>query len=221
MNDSRVEDKIETIPYQPNAVQWHVVFDESPIGIVFTNANGDFIKCNKAYCDIVEYSEAELQQKNFRSITHPDDLYADEKMLKRCVTGEIPGFEIYKRYITKTGKVVWIRLTVWVLRNSDGQITNLCAHVQRMINGEKTKLEKKDSKIVYRTEVSMKDFIYDNIKTFIFLCTLLVTSFTTIGIAYWGAVNEVAAIKKQQEAQQTLLFKLYELIGDNGGVLNE
>lgn len=212
MNNRSVEDRLSQHPYEPSSPQWYAVFDESPIGIVFASIDGIILKVNNAFCNIVEYTEAELNNKSYKDITHPDDVGYDSGMLEKCLHKEIPGYEMYKRYLTKTGKVVWVRLTVWSILDSDGKVANFCAHVQRILNGEKAQLEKKDDKLIYRPSITIKDLIYDNIKSFVTLCLFLVGSFTSMGVAYWSAISEVSILKKQQHHQQELLFRLYDIM---------
>ena len=221
MNDKSVEERLLQHPYRPNDSQWYAVFDESPIGIVFCCKKGKILKANHAFCNIVEYAESELFEKSYRNITHPDDLSYDAMMLEKCLRKEIPGYEMYKRYLTKTGKVVWIRLTAWSILDSNGDVINFCAHVQRMINGEKAQLEKRDDKLIYRPSLTIKDLIYDNIKSFVGICVFLIASFTSMGVAYWSAVSEVTILKQQQKNQQDMLFRLYEIISRQEGFLNE
>lgn len=214
MNERSVEERLSQYPYEPSANQWVAVFDESPIGIVLCSVKGEILKANNSFCQIVEYAETELYNKSYKDITHPDDLCYDERMVKRCLSGEIPGYEMFKRYLTKTGKIVWVRLTVWSIKNEDNVVINLCAHAQKMVNGERSRLEKENKDIVYRPQLSFKDFIYDNIKTFVTICVILVTSFTSIGVAYWGAINQVSDLRREQQQQQELLFKLYSILSN-------
>jgi len=221
MNERSVEDRLQQFPYEPSEIQWHAVFDDSPIGIVFCSKDGTFLKCNNAFCNIVEYTENELVHKSYTEITHPDDLPFDSGMMKKCQTKEIPGYEMYKRYLTKTGKIVWVRLTAWALHDADGNVINFCAHIQRMINGDKVKLEKQENGLVYRPQISIREFIADNIKATIFVCVFLITTFTTIGVAFWGSTSEITRLRKQQQEQQQLMFKLYDIISSEGLKPNE
>lgn len=221
MNDRSVEDRLSQYPYNPSDSQWYAVFDESPIGIVFCCKKGCILKTNNAFCNIVEYTESELYNKSYKDITHPDDVCYDSKMLEKCLHKEIPGYEMYKRYLTKTGKIVWVRLTVWSILDNDGNVINFCAHVQRILNGEKAQLEKKDDKLVYRPSITIKDLISDNIKSFIGICVVLVGSFTSMGVAYWSAISEVSIMKQQQQNQQELLFRLYDIISRQKDFIDE
>lgn len=210
MSDS-LEKRLLHFPYEPSLVQWSSVFDQSPIGITFCDTDGRFMKMNRKFCEIMEYTEVELINKTYVDITHPDDIKSDTIMHKKCLDMEIPGYEIFKRYITKTGKVIWVRLTVWPIVE-DNKVTHFICHIQSILNGNKLKLEKVADDVIVRDKLSFGDFIQDNFKSFLAIIIILISSFTGMGVAYWGAVNEVSIIKKEQSAQKELLFRLYEIL---------
>ena len=58
------------------------------------------------------YSESELLHRTFQEVTHPDDIEADEEMVRWVLEGRIPFYTMTKRYLTKDSRVVWIRLHV-------------------------------------------------------------------------------------------------------------
>src|SRR5512137_1419680 len=52
-------------------------FETAAHGMAIVALDGGFIEVNRALTDMLGYSEAEFRQRNFQSITHPDDLDAD------------------------------------------------------------------------------------------------------------------------------------------------
>src|SRR5262249_55064006 len=75
---------------------------------------------NRALCEIVGYSPAELTELTFQAITHPEDLDADLALLDQLTRGEIPRYQLGKRYIRKDGSNVDILLNTSILRGRDG-----------------------------------------------------------------------------------------------------
>jgi len=70
---------------------------------------------------MVGYSEAELVQKTFAEITHPDDALADVELAGRLFRREIPFYHVQKRYVKKNGEIIWINLTATLILDSDGE----------------------------------------------------------------------------------------------------
>ncbi len=92
-------------------------FEQAAVGIAHVAPDGRWLKVNRKLCDIVGYTKEELLRTDFQSITHPEDLDQDLSQVRRMLTGEIREYRMEKRYIHKTGSVVWINLTVSLIRD--------------------------------------------------------------------------------------------------------
>lgn len=88
------------------------IIDNAQCGIGLVGKDGEFLYVNKKYAEVIEYTPAELMNKSFREITHPEDLDDDAEMVKAVLDGKIDSYKMTKRYISKTGKVVWVKLDV-------------------------------------------------------------------------------------------------------------
>ena len=67
------------------------------------------------------YSADELTKLTCQDITHPDDLDTDVELAGKAARGEIPRYQLEKRYIRKDGSIVDVMLSVSVLRGPDGE----------------------------------------------------------------------------------------------------
>ena len=97
------------------------VFEEGPLGLGLVGKDYRFLKVNSALCQMVGSSEAELVQKTFAEITHPDDVRADVELAERLFRREIPFYHVQKRYVKKNGEIIWINLTATLILDSDGE----------------------------------------------------------------------------------------------------
>jgi len=102
-------------------------FANAATGMALTNLGGHFLEVNRAFCQITGYTERELVARDFPSITHPDDLPRNVDLMRQILAGEIPSYIIEKRYIHKRGGVVWVRISVSLLRDSKHQPQHLIA----------------------------------------------------------------------------------------------
>ena len=93
-------------------------FENAPIGMALQGLDGRWVRVNRAVCEITGYEEAELLERTFQDITHPDDLGADLQYARQLVAGEIRDYRMEKRYITARGQTVWINLAVSLVRDS-------------------------------------------------------------------------------------------------------
>ena len=117
------------------------VFEEGPLGLSLIGKDYRFLKANNALCQMVGYSEAELLQLTFGDITHSDDLQADLEQVERLFRGEIPIHKMRKRYLNKSGKIVWINLTASVIRNTAGEPIYGLAMVEDITEVKRTQEE--------------------------------------------------------------------------------
>jgi PAS domain S-box-containing protein len=102
--------------------RFRLAFDNAPIGIAIVGMDSRFHRVNKALCKILGYSEEELLSRPVTEIAHPDDSRLEGEALLKLINGEIPSYRIDKRYIGKDGRLVWLDLTVVLIRGTGSQI---------------------------------------------------------------------------------------------------
>ncbi|MGH9011510.1 MAG: PAS domain S-box protein, partial [Acidimicrobiia bacterium] len=97
--------------------RFRLAFDNAPIGMALVAPDGRFLRVNRSLCDIVGYPAEELVTKTFQDITHPDDLEADLGFVRQMLAAELRGFSMEKRYFHADGNVVWVNLSVSLVRD--------------------------------------------------------------------------------------------------------
>lgn len=88
--------------------RFRLAFDNASLGLVLADNEGRFLSVNKAYSNITGYSQEELHSYNYSYITHPDDFEWNKSVIESLKKGDIPSFNINKRYIRKDGQVIWV-----------------------------------------------------------------------------------------------------------------
>jgi PAS domain S-box-containing protein len=96
-------------------------FEQAAVGIAHVAPDGRWLRVNRRLCDIVGYTERELRARTFQDITHPDDLDKDLGYVRDMLDGKIQTYAMEKRYYRKDGSVVWIDLTVSLVREPSGR----------------------------------------------------------------------------------------------------
>lgn len=102
--------------------QFRKLFEEGPVGMAVLSIDLNLIRANAALCNLLGYSEQELKEKGVPGITHPDDMMTDLEHARRLLRGEIPSYQLEKRYIKKTGEIIWGLLTASLVRDETGKI---------------------------------------------------------------------------------------------------
>ncbi len=107
-------------------------FETAALGMALLSLDGKFVKVNNALCAMLGYDNSELLATYFHTITHPEDLPADLNYLHQMLEGEIGSFHMEKRYFHKNGSIVWILLSVSIVRTSEGIPIHFVALIQNI-----------------------------------------------------------------------------------------
>lgn len=100
--------------------KFKTIFEQAALGIANVHSiTGKYLEVNNKFCELLGYSEQEMKNINFQSITHPDDLDKDLEYLKKIKQGIIEQYTVEKRYLTKEGKIIWVNLAVTPLFSHD------------------------------------------------------------------------------------------------------
>lgn len=95
------------------------IFNQAAVGVARLAPDGVWLEVNDKLCEIVGYSHDELITKTFQDITHPDDLQIDLNYVDQLLKNEISTYSMEKRYIKKNGDIIWINLTLSLVRDSN------------------------------------------------------------------------------------------------------
>lgn len=106
------------------------VFEDAAVGMAIAQIDGQLIQVNQALCDIVGYSEADLLTKVVQDFMHPEDLEQELEYLQQLLNNTISYYHIEKRYIHKQGHIVWVLLSVSLVRDAHGSPSHVIGIVQ-------------------------------------------------------------------------------------------
>lgn len=134
---------------------FRTIFEQASIGVALVNfENKTIIKINQRLCNMLGYSMGELSTvQNFEDITHPDDLQKDLAYRAEVLAGTRTEGSIEKRYIHKNGHVVWVTLSISVIKSESSSPKTLIVVAQDI--SERKKAEDKlllSSKVFSETQ---------------------------------------------------------------------
>jgi PAS domain S-box-containing protein len=130
---------------QESEERFRLTIDEAPIGMALVALDGRFVRVNRALCEIVGYGSTELTGLTFQAITHPDDRDADLALLDQLARGEIPRYQLGKRYIRKDGTIVDIQLSTSILRSREGAPLYYIAQIEEVTDRKRAEAALRDS----------------------------------------------------------------------------
>ena len=105
---------------QDSEDKFKFIFDHSVVGKSITLPTGE-INCNQAFCDMLGYSQEEMQNRKWQDITYPDDIEFTKKAIDSILSGENNSVRFDKRYIHKNGSIVWVDVSTSLRRDKDGK----------------------------------------------------------------------------------------------------
>ena len=129
MTDVTVRNRIEA-ELSESELRFRGAFQSASHGMALVSTEGQFVKVNPALCSILGYDEKDLLLTDFQTIAHPDDLETDLRYVHDLLEGKIASYHMEKRYFHKTGKVVWILLSVSLVRTKGGKPVHFVSQIQ-------------------------------------------------------------------------------------------
>ncbi|MDB6147503.1 MAG: domain S-box [Spartobacteria bacterium] len=121
---------MKSAPPVPLDSLFQSAFEYAAIGMALVSPEGKWLRVNRSICQITGYSEAELLKRRFHDISLPDDLDLDLANAQKMLAGEIDTYQMEKRYFHKSGPIVWVLLSVSLVRNKTGQPLFFIAQIQ-------------------------------------------------------------------------------------------
>ncbi len=118
--------------------RFRATFSSAAVGIAHVDIDGKWLLVNQKLCDIVGYTQSELLERTFQDITHPDDRDVDFEHYRRILVAEIQTYAVEKRYIRKDTSLVWINLTVSLVRTPLGEPEYFIAVVEDITERKQT-----------------------------------------------------------------------------------
>ncbi|MET0684217.1 MAG: PAS domain S-box protein [Solirubrobacteraceae bacterium] len=119
--------------------EFRTAFDDAAIGMALVAPDGGFMRVNEALCDIVGYAPAELAALTFQDITHPEDCDTDVALAREVLSGGRRTYQLEKRYIRSDGSLVWVLLSVSLVRDAAGAPLHFISQIQDI--SERKRLE--------------------------------------------------------------------------------
>jgi PAS domain S-box-containing protein len=101
------------------------MFTAAATGIAISTPQGRYLHANAAYCRMLGYTEEELRERDFASLTYPDDLTLNLKLRDELLAGQRESILLEKRYLNRNGDIVWTRHSVSATHAVSGEISTL------------------------------------------------------------------------------------------------
>ena len=131
--------------------RFRTMFEEAPLGIALIDSlTGHIYNVNPRFAEIAGRTKDEMTSIDWMSITHPDDVQEDLDNMALLNAGEIPGFNIEKRYIHPDGSFIWINMTITPTTVKDKSKPRHLCMIEDITERKKAEEELKQSQVQLR-----------------------------------------------------------------------
>jgi PAS domain S-box-containing protein len=97
------------------------VFEEGPVGVCVVGADFRFVRVNAALAAMLGSTSDELVGATFADLASEPGDGLEIDLARRLFVGDIPRYQIEKRWLRGDGSDIWVKLNVSVLRDEEGR----------------------------------------------------------------------------------------------------
>lgn len=112
---------------QEAGVSLRAIFDCAPVGITVYDLHGRLLRANPAYQRMSGFTEAELLSESDTCLTDPDVFPRSCDLLQELTAGKRYDYTVVRKCQARNGATLWLRSTVWLVRDKDGTPRHLVA----------------------------------------------------------------------------------------------
>lgn len=140
-------------------------FHDAPIGMMLVDMDWQVLRVNRSICEMLGYTQDELLSKTFQDITHPEDISSDLDLVRQMIAGDINDYRLEKRYLHKDGHIIWMLLSVSLLKDANKIPQHFIFHIQDIT--EYKRIQKQISEYAYQdalTNLPNRRLLQDRLK---------------------------------------------------------
>jgi PAS domain S-box-containing protein len=138
---------------QQSEQRWQTAFENSAIGIMMRDRADRFFAANRAFRNMLGYTESELYQLCQLDVTYEEDRELNLELVGELWEGKRQHFQIEKRYRQKNGTLVWVRNNVALVPGMGGVAPFLFTIVEDITERKKEESERRYIEQRYRVMV--------------------------------------------------------------------
>lgn len=136
--------------FYESAETFRAIFDNTAVGIMLLDIQGFVLEVNTAAQQLFGYTSVELAQFTIGDLTYPEDIESELASLQEILAGQRNCHQFEKRYIRKTGEVIWGRLTISLLHHDLSHKAIAIGVIENITEQRKAQEQLRESEERYR-----------------------------------------------------------------------
>jgi len=99
--------------------RFRAIFSRASVGIALIDRDGHAIEGNPALQRMLGYTSDELRMMAFHEFVHPEDVDPCVTLFQEMLAGKHNHYQIEKRFLCKSGEIMWGQLSMSMLREKE------------------------------------------------------------------------------------------------------
>lgn len=110
---------------------FRAMFETASIGMAQTDPNtGRWLRVNRKLCEMLGYTVEEMLARTIWDITYEPDRETGRQYFQSLVEGKRSSYHLEKRYVHKSGRLVWANANVSILHDATGRPLRTVAAIE-------------------------------------------------------------------------------------------
>jgi len=142
--------------------RFRAFYDLGLVGLTMTSPDKGWVNVNPCLCTMLGYTQDELRRMTWAQLTHPADLAADVEQFERLLSGAIEGYAMEKRFVSRSGAIVFTQLVVRCVRKPDRSVDYVVAMVEDITEKKISEFKVHEIQKKFQSLVeTINDFIWE------------------------------------------------------------
>ena len=146
----------ETLEPLEESFVYKTAFENAPVGLVITDLAGRITRVNKAWCDLLGYSESEVLMMRVGEFSAGEDRSEELRLGNSLMSGDLSSFQIEKTYSHKEGRTITALLSVAMVRDADGLPASVIGQVVDLTENVALERELAQTKRLHDTNLRLE-----------------------------------------------------------------
>jgi PAS domain S-box-containing protein len=144
------ERKQSELLLRANEQRFRAVFEGAPVGVSVTGPDGRFVQVNAEFSRMLGYSGDELVGQPWARFCHPGDLATANETRRKLWSGPGCCVEVEGRYLHSKGGLVWSRMKISLIRDSNGSPLYSVIHAEDITERKRSEEALRESEQRFR-----------------------------------------------------------------------
>ncbi len=131
----------QKIALQASEERFRATFEQAGVGLLHQARDRRFLMVNDVMCRMLGYTREEFLALSADQLVHPEDRDQGIAMISPLFAGDLASTCLDKRYRSKVGAYMWVRLTISLARDAAGQPLYMIGVVEDIDDYRRTQTE--------------------------------------------------------------------------------